>query len=80
MVRRLRQRSPPRLIAGTLRDGIERRKGLSTAIGVSLGISVLVALDKFRFVGRTSLAFVLIAIAAVPIVHGVVLWRLLEGE
>jgi len=53
---------------------------LRTAVGVALGLSALIALNEFRFVGRTSLALVLIAIAAVLIVHGVVLWNLLKGK
>jgi len=53
---------------------------LRTAVRIALAVSVLVALNEFRFVGRTGLAFVLIAIAAVLIIYGAALWRLLEGK
>ena len=53
---------------------------MRTAVGIALAVSVLVALNELRFVGRTGLAFVLIAIAAILVVYGAALWRLLDGK
>ena len=51
---------------------------MRTAVGVGMVISALIALNEFRFIGRTSLAFVLLGITAVLIIYGAALWSLLE--
>lgn len=51
---------------------------MRTAIGIGIGISALVIFNELAYVGRTGLALVLIAIAAVLVIYGVVLWQLVE--
>jgi len=49
-----------------------------SVVGVGVVISALIALNELRFIGRTSLAFVLLGVAAVLIIYGAALWNLLE--
>ena len=51
---------------------------MRTAVGISIGISALIILNEFQYMGRTSLALVLIAISAVLVIYGVALWNLVE--
>jgi len=51
---------------------------MRTVVSIGIGISAIVILNELKFVGRTGLALVLIAIAAVLVIYGVVLWRLVE--
>jgi hypothetical protein len=51
---------------------------MRTAIGIGIGISAIVILNELKFVGRTGLAIVLLAIASVLVIYGVALWRLVE--
>lgn len=51
---------------------------MRTAVGVGIAISALVIFNELAYVGRTGLALVLIAIAAVLVIYGVALWRLIE--
>ncbi len=51
---------------------------MRTAVGVGIGISALVIFNELQFVGRTGLALVLIAVAAVLVTYGIVLWNLVE--
>jgi hypothetical protein len=53
---------------------------MRSAVGAGIVISVLIALNELRFIGRTSLAFVLLGIAFVLILYGAALWRALEGR
>lgn len=51
---------------------------MRTAVGIGIGISTLVIINELQFVGRTGLALVLIAMAAVLVIYGVALWNLVE--
>jgi len=51
---------------------------MRTAVGVGIAISVLVIFNELAYVGRTTLALVLIAMAAVLVIYGVALWHLVE--
>src|SRR2546427_10588562 len=51
---------------------------MRTAVGIGIGISVLIILNEFQYMGRTSLALVIIAISAVLVIYGVALWNLVE--
>ena len=51
---------------------------MRSAVGVGVVISVLIALNEFRFIGRTSLAFVLLGVAVVLVIYGAALLSLLE--
>ncbi len=51
---------------------------MRTAVGVGIAISALVIFNELAYVGRTGLALVLIAMAAVLVIYGVALWNLVE--
>jgi len=51
-----------------------------SAVAAGVIISALIAVNEFRFIGRTSLAFVLIGISIVLVIYGAALWRILESR
>ena len=51
---------------------------LEPLLVVGIIISAIVAFNELRFVGRTSLALVLIALAIVQAIYGVVLLQLVQ--
>ena len=48
------------------------------AVRIGIAISAMVILNELAYVGRTGLALVIIAMAAVLVIYGVALWRLVE--
>lgn len=51
---------------------------MRTAVAIGIGISALVIFNELAYVGRTGLALVLIAMAAVLVIYGIALWNLVE--
>ena len=43
---------------------------MKTLLGVSIGVAVLIALNELQYIGRTSLAIVLLAISGILVVYG----------
>lgn len=53
---------------------------MRTAVGIGIAISAVVIFNEMAYLGRTGLALVLIALAAVLVIYGVALWNLLGKE